>query len=221
MLATMIIELALAAYALWRYRADTLVRIFVAMFVFLAIFQWAEYNICEGAWGLSSLDWARVGFASITILPALGLHAILVIAGVRKRHWIYAVYAVAAIFMAFFLFVDRGMGSQVCQGNYVIFDIMPDAVLGYTLYYYGLEIIACALALYFARRIRVRKTKIALYGMAASYLVLLIPTTTVTLIDPSTMAGIPSIMCGFAVFTALIIGFVVLPRVAHKRLAKS
>ena len=125
MLATMIIELALAAYALWRYRADTLVRIFVAMFVFLAIFQWAEYNICEGAWGLSSLDWARVGFASITILPALGLHAILVIAGVRKRHWIYAVYAVAAIFMAFFLFVDRGMGSQVCQGNYVIFDIMP------------------------------------------------------------------------------------------------
>jgi hypothetical protein len=49
--------------------------------------------------------------------------------------------------------------------------------------------------------------------MVLAYLSLLVPTTTVNLINPETVRGIPSIMCGFAVIFALILGLYILPRV--------
>jgi hypothetical protein len=58
------------------------------------------------------------------------------------------------------------------------------------------------------------KVKQSLQAMVAAYLALLVPTTTVNLINPETIHGIPSIMCGFAVIFALILGLYVLPRVA-------
>ena len=38
-----------------------------------------------------------------------------------------------------------------------------------------------------------------------AYLAFLLPTTTINLLAPETLAGIPSIMCGFAVLMALIL----------------
>ena len=57
-------------------------------------------------------------------------------------------------------------------------------------------------------------TKSLMFG----YLVFLIPTATVNYIKPETRAGIPSIMCGFAVFFALILAFKILPLAAKKKL---
>jgi hypothetical protein len=48
-------------------------------------------------------------------------------------------------------------------------------------------------------------------------MVLMVPTTLVNLIDQNTIAGIPSIMCGFAVFLALALVFWVMPRGGQKR----
>ena len=62
------------------------------------------------------------------------------------------------------------------------------------------------------------QTKIsALNWLAAGYLSFILPTTFVNLVNPETIEGIPSIMCGFAVLLAIIlIGFVA-PLTLEKR----
>ena len=48
MLATLVIEIILALHTIWRYKLTPVTRIVVALLVCLALFQWAEYNVCEG-----------------------------------------------------------------------------------------------------------------------------------------------------------------------------
>jgi hypothetical protein len=52
----------------------------------------------------------------------------------------------------------------------------------------------------------------ALKFLAIGYLAFIVPTTAANLIDPTTLAGIPSIMCGFAVILALVLVLGVLPK---------
>jgi len=73
-------------------------------------------------------------------------------------------------------------------------------------------LIGIALALNFGEHAKIKKQREALYGMIVGYLVFLLPTAIANTIDPATMAGIPSIMCGFAVLFALILFFYILPR---------
>lgn len=216
MLATFIIEIALASYALWRYRKEKITQIIVAILILLAVFQLAEYNVCEGAFGMDSLAWSRVGYMAISLLPALGIHALTVIARKPNRLLVGVAYAAAIGFALFYLLVGHGVTSSVCGGNYVIFETAPEATWFYGLYYYGFEIIATLLAFYYASRTKQSKTKKALYGLAFGYLCLLIPTTTVNILYPETYNAIPSVMCGFAVFMALVLAFYVLPNTATK-----
>ncbi|GEM_PF-4205541 len=51
---------------------------------------------------------------------------------------------------------------------------------------------------------------IATFGVEIA-LAFIVPTTAVNLINPATLAGIPSIMCGFAVLLAIILAGEVLP----------
>jgi len=171
----------------------------------LAIFQLAEYNICETAWGIDSLSWARVGHVAITLLPPLGLHLATRIAGQKKPILITLAYVSAAVFSGIFLFVGPGLTSQQCLGNYVIFDMAPWAIWPYTIYYYGWLCVTVGYAVKTAsqqKQVAIRK---ALYVLAVGYLTFILPTTAVNIIDPSTLAGIPSIMCGFAVVLALLL----------------
>ena len=137
MLATFVIEVALAVYVLWRYRSEKITWLTVAILVFLALFQIAEYNVCEGAFGLDSLAWSRIGYASITILPALGLHAVITIAKVKQKSLVLVGYAAAVGFAGFFLTVGNGLTGAVCTGNYVIFEIAQNILTLYAAYYYG------------------------------------------------------------------------------------
>lgn len=215
MIATFGIEIACAVYTVWRYKLNSVTRLAALTLICLAVFQLAEFNVCEGAFGMSSLDWARVGYVAITLLPPFGIHLILRMSGrMRRTSWIIigALYTIATVFAAFFLFSHHGMASSECMGNYVIFAIMPSAVKIYGLYYYGIVIGGTILAVVLAQQTKAKNLRVALYSMAVGYLAFLIPTTTANVIDPSTMAGIPSIMCGFAVIFALIMTFVTLPR---------
>ena len=45
----------------------------------------------------------------------------------------------------------------------------------------------------------------------------MVPTTLVNIVDPSTIAGIPSIMCGFAVLMAIFLSGKVLPQYHENR----
>jgi hypothetical protein len=214
MLLTIGIEVALLLRTLYLFRHSTAVKLIAAILFFLALFQLAEYNICVGVFGLDSLTWARIGYASITTLPVLGLHLILIIAG-RKYPWLLSLaYLAMGAFIPYYLLADYGLTSSACLGNYVIFEVNPRMNDLYALYYYGLEIAAAYLALTYSMAAKTKAIRQSLRALVLAYLALLVPTTTVNLINPETIAGIPSIMCGFAVIFALILGLYVLPRVA-------
>lgn len=217
MLATFVIEIALAVWVLWRYKHTLLVKLTAIMLVCLAFFQLAEYNICEEIFGLSGLTWARMGYVAISALPALGIHILTLIAG-KKVPWLVSVsYAAMVVFMAYFLLSTNGLSAYTCGGNYVIFKTSNLATSWYTLYYYGFVGLTTISAWLLAKKTTQPQTRSALYGMTAAYLMLIVPVATVNIINPALIHGVPSIMCGFAVFLALTITLYVLPRTAHKR----
>jgi hypothetical protein len=217
MLATFFIEIACAVYVIAKYKMNQITRLAAALLVGLATFQLAEYNVCEGAFGLDSLTWARIGYVAITALPPLGLHLALTIAGVKRPWLVAAGYASGLIFAFIFLFVGQGMGAQECLGNYVIFSIAEWAVIPYFIYYYGWLLVTVGLCIKLGSMAKKRSRRVALYALAAGYASFIVPTTAANIIDPSTIAGIPSIMCGFAVILAVILTGLVIPRYYSKQ----
>lgn len=220
MLVTFIVEIALVIYTLWRYKLSAITRIVVAMLAALAFFQLAEYMVCGGA-NVSSESWARLGFISITMLPPLGIHLASQIAGGQNRPLVWSSYGLATVFVSFFLLVSNAIEHKVCGGNYIIFNMTPTVDPIYAFYYYGLLITGVVYCLSKAGSSRDKRTKSALYGLALGYIVFLLPTTTLNLIDPNTTRAIPSIMCGFAVVLAFVTVFWILPKTAQVRQKKS
>lgn len=210
MLATFFIELLSALYVLLRYGTATVYRLSMLILVYLAVFQLAEWNVCEGLLlGLSAITWSKIGYVAITLLPALGFHLAVRIAG-RGRFWhILMPYITALGFITGFLFVEHGLQGSACLGNYVIFRIEPRLVSWYTLYYYGM----LTISVLYSYRMRIHVSpymRRALTGLMVGYLAFIIPTTAVTAINPGVIHGVPSIMCGFAVLLALcLVGWVI------------
>lgn len=213
MLATFIIEIALALFALWRYKMNEVSRVAVALLVFLAVFQIAEFNVCESGW-IDSLTASRIGYVAITLLPPLGIHLAYAIARSKKRPLLLPAYVTAALFAVFFLFVGQSLSGHECLGNYIIFQVLPGSQWLYALYYYGWLI--AGIWLCFTLQAKPQPTS-ALTGLAFGYLAFMVPTTTVNMLDRSTIEGIPSIMCGFAVLLALTLVLWVLPKAGIKR----
>ena len=148
MLATFFIEIFLAAYTLWRYKMGTTTRLAVAILVCLAVFQLAEFNVCENAQLFDSASWARLGYVAITLLPPLGIHLVSHLSGDRRRWPYMSAYLFGGLFAAYFLFATGGIAAGVCLGNYVIFEQAQNTVYLYGFYYYGLLIAAVMYALY-------------------------------------------------------------------------
>lgn len=215
MLATFAVEICLAGYVSWRYRLNRVSRLVIAMFGFLALFQLAEYMVCGGL-GVSANTWARIGYVSITILPPLGIHMAYALAGRANKVVVAGAYVAAASFMAYFLLAgDVFTGSQ-CLGNYVIFQLGATAACLYGVYYYGLLACAIVLSLRFIGSVAEKKKR-ALQAFVVGYVLFMLPTIVVNTIDPTTLAGIPSIMCGFAVLLAFVVAFWVMPLVGKQR----
>ncbi len=216
MIATFFIELGLMTYSLWRYKLNSVTRVSAAVFICLAVFQLAEYRVCEGAMFFDSAGWARVGHVAITLLPPLGIHLVAVLAKERRR-WPYLLaYALGAVFAGYFLVMTNGITAGACLGNYVIFEHGYNTGLLYGIYYYGLLVATIVYAAWVARRTSRHVTR-ALYSLMMGYALFMVPTTFVNIVNPVTIAGIPSIMCGFAVLLALTIAFAVLPAYFSKK----
>ena len=208
MLATFLIEFGLLFYVLWRYKLTPLTRLATVFLACLGTFQLAEYMLCGGL-GLSRLEWVKLGYVSITFLPALGLHMTSLIAGANIKPVLIAAYASATLFATYFVGVGGAVAAKECAPNYAIFDTSSMLTLVYGIFYYGWLLTTVSLAAYWARK--TPKHAKTLRWMVAGYSVFIIPTTIANLIDPSTMAAIPSIMCGFAVLYAIILVWQVLP----------
>ena len=209
MLATLLIEFFLVFYTLWRYKLTNITRLVAAILIGLGVFQLSEYMICGGL-GLTNIEWVKIGYISITILPALGIHLIASLANANKqtRPLVWAAYGTAAIYSIYFLTTGT-VTTRECAPNYAIFDVRDIAANLYALYYYGWLLVAVVLAAVWSKKNK--KAKHALAWMSLGYSAFIIPTTFVNLVDPSTIAAIPSIMCGFAVLLALVMVGRVLP----------
>lgn len=218
MIATFAIEICLAVYTLFRYGLTPITRIATGILACLAVFQLAEFNICEGSLGLTSEAWSRLGFVAITLLPPMGIHLATKLAGDKQRSLVIGGYALSAAFAGYFLLASNSLSGSVCNGNYVIFEMAKGSGLLYGLYYYALLIIAVVYAWNNAGRLQNNHSNRAraLKALAVGYMAFMIPTTAVNLANPGTISAIPSIMCGFAIVLALFLAGEVLPQYYKK-----
>lgn len=209
MLATFLIEIGFAAYVVWRYKlTDTTTRLVALMLVFLGLFQLAEYMICGGL-GLNHSEWARLGYASISLLPAIGIHLMVSLAKAKMYPLLLSAYGTAAAYVVYYAMVPGAVVAQQCAANYAVFTTDGWAGSFYALYYYGWLLAALLVATHLSRK--TPKAAPALRWMAIGYASFIVPVTIANLIDPATIHAIPSIMCGFAVLFACILVWRVLP----------
>lgn len=211
MIATFAIEIALAIWVTWRYKMSAVTRVSAGILCCLALFQLAEYNVCEGSFGLDGQAWSRLGFVAITALPPLGIHLASRLAHRKDFTLLTAAYGSGIAFAAYFMFSSFGAQESVCAGNYVIFHISPQMALLYGAYYYGWLAVGVIYATTQAQRSKKPNVSAALTWLMRGYLLFMIPTIVVNFLDPATLGAIPSIMCGFAVALALIVAGFVLP----------
>jgi hypothetical protein len=225
MLATLVIEFSLAVYTVWRYKMTVLTRLVTLMLACLAIFQLAEYFVCTGL-GSMAAPWSRVGFVAITALPPLGLHLMHVLAGKSSRRMVYTAYTTMIMYMAFFLLSPGTFTGHECTGNYVIFQFTVDVTGGYSIYYFGWLFAGIGLGARWADQLKAKGTKAlkqlkTVQGLMLGYLVFLVPSALSMTINPSVRRGIPSVLCGFAIFLALILALYILPRAGTLKLDKN
>ena len=152
MLATFLIEIGFAAYVVWRYKLTNMTtRLVVLMLVFLGLFQLAEFMICGGL-GLSHAEWARLGYASITLLPAIGIHLMVTLAKAKMYPLLLASYGTAAAYVLYYALVPGAVVSQQCAANYAVFTTDGWAGAFYAFYYYGWLLVALLVASYFSNK---------------------------------------------------------------------
>ena len=214
MIATFMVESVLFVYTLLRYRMTTLGRIIAGLLGGLAIFQFAEYNVCGQ--GLQPASWSRVGYIAIALLPALGLHLVSEIAGRRNKTLVTGGYATSLLFAGAFGLNNAAFQGHVCAGNYAVFQLVSPLGGLFFIYYYLLLFIGIFLAIRYAAESKPTIRR-ALQLQVAGYLGFILPTGVVNAVNPQTIAGIPSIMCGFAVTYALILVFGIVPLVLARR----
>lgn len=215
MLVTLLIEFLGAVYVCWRYKFNQVTQLIVSLLLCLGVFQLAEFFICTKE-SSANFFWARIGHVAITLLPPLGLQLIFCLAH-KKSWWLWLLYALPVAFSGYFLFIDEAITSEVCLGNYVIFTSKPHALPYWGAYYYSFLLSALVLSGYWRRHCRFKRCSQAFYWVSIAYLAFLLPTTTINLLAPETLAGIPSIMCGFAVLMALILLGKITPLVGKQR----
>lgn len=144
-----------------------------------------------------------------------------VLAGKKQRGLVAAGYATMAAFIAFFLLSNAFTGHQ-CTGNYVIFQFTERVTGTYSVYYFGWILTAIGLGLNWAGELEAKGKKQlqklrTVQGLIVGYLIFLVPAGVSGIIQPETLRGIPSVLCGFAVLLALVLALYILPRVGQPR----
>jgi len=122
MVATVIIEVIVILWVLYKNKLNTVGRLIVAALLALGVFQLSEYFVCTGTAG-SVENWSRLGFVAIATLPVLGLHIMHNINKSSAIHIIRAGYASMSVFILYFIFSPNAFSGYMCTGNYVIFQI--------------------------------------------------------------------------------------------------
>ncbi len=216
MMVTLLIEFVGAIWVAARYRLNQVGWLVVALLVFLGTFQLAEFLICEDP-RLSGHMLAQIGYMSITMLPPLGVSLAMAIAKKKSLIMQLVMYGMAAAFIIYWGFFKFSIDGEKCYGNYVFIEAHNDAMWVYGTYYYVFLAIGTAMSLYWSFKTSDKREALALRLLTLGYVVFIVPTIAVAIMRPSVDNSIPSVMCGFAVFLALVLIFGVIPFAGIKR----
>jgi len=207
MLATFLIEFALAIFVFVRYRVTRFGKVAASALVLLGSFQLAEYQICAGR---NELLWSRVGFVAITLLPVVGLYLVSLVS--HRPHFLKLGYATAIVYVVYFAFVPKSISGAACGGNYIIFNASNDFYRLYGFYYWGFLLLGIWESLEkMADLRRQSKTRNVLQWLIVGYLSFMGPMGLVYITYPAARDAVASIMCGFAVLLALMLAFKIVP----------
>lgn len=206
MLATFVIEIFIAVYAYFKFRTTLFGKLSILTLFLLGLFQLAEYQICSGS---NQIFWARLGFVAITLLPPLGIHLVSIITG--NRNFLQFAYTLAGVFILIFAFAPKSITGGVCGGNYIIFNTAQELYWTYGIYYFGLLFLGIfdALAKLKAGSSGEDKNFKILIWLILGYFSFMVPMGFAYFIFPETAMAVASVMCGFALTFAMILGFVI------------
>lgn len=210
MLLTFSFEFISAIYVLFTAKFKPSAALIILILISLGTFQLAEYQVCSD----KSLVWMRIGFIAITLLPPLGLNLINLI--IKKPWYSYIGYGLAALFVETFVISSLSIQTAICGGNYMMTTLAGNSLAHFfASYYYLLLMIGFATVYLFMMSLKKMPSRAletsCLSWIGFGYASFMVPTAIVYLLSPAARAGIPSIMCGFAVFLAIILTFKIYP----------
>jgi len=217
MLATVFIELSLAAYVFWQTKPSRLKSLITLTLILLVSFQAAEFFVCS-RYSVDAINIAsRLGFVAITFLPPLSIHIANEVSGRRNNILLIVSYLAAAGLALFFVIAPNSISSTMCTGRYVIFQLEGVLSYVYPAYYFGLLFVVLGTTLSRAKKEKNAKKRSALIWLLVATLSFMIPTALVYWIVPDSAYTIPSVMCGFAVIYAFILTSKVAPLAGNKK----
>lgn len=217
MIFTFFAEVFLGLYTLYKDKSSRIRTLTLTTLFMLATFQIAEFFVCSNSDTNSAIIASRVAFMAITLLPPLGMHLASEIGGVKNNKFMKYIYVVATAFILFFAFFPGAINNSICSGNYVVFRLAQYANIFYGVYYFGLLLGTIIYSVNLATKQKNKKIFAALNWLVAGILVFLLPTGLFYFIAPSTAVAIPSVMCGFAIFYAIILVWKVMPLVSKQK----
>ena len=207
MLATMVIEGALALYILLRYRKGLFAKMAALLLVLLGIFQLSEYQVCGTH---DPQFWSHFGFIAITLLPITGLQLVSLVS--KKRHLFFIGYAIAIVISLVFFFVPQSVTGAYCGGNYIIFSGSAAIYEFFAAYYFVFLIFGIWEALEVMRETGKKMVHRILQWFIVGYLSFMLPMGIVYAFYAPARVAVTSIMCGFAVILAFIVAFLIVPK---------
>lgn len=215
MVATFAVEIFLAAHTFIRFKMNPKGRAIIALLVCLAAFQLAEFYVCtQSSFGILA---SRAGYVAITFLPAIGLYlmSLLTVPMQRKTH--YTVFGTTFLVAMYFLFAPNAFKSYECTGNYVIFQMSYLSAFMYGIFYYFLLAAAILRGVEYLVKSRDVSSRSAARWLLAGYAIFIVPVAVLTVLHPDTRQAVPSLLCGFAILLAIILGVRVAPLALKKR----
>ncbi len=203
-LSTFAIEIFLALFVVIKYKMTGFNRLAVIIIILLGTFQLSEYLLCTTE---NQLFWAKIGTASIALLPAMGLHLITLLSSKSRQVTIGYIFAAAIVGLIFF---NPALTIHIqCTGNFVI--LLPQNIYLQIYMYYYVGFLLIGIWKIIAALMTPNKYNRELFWMLVAYLSFIVPTIFVYAYFANTREAVPSIMCGFAIFMALILVLKIIP----------
>jgi len=137
-IATATIEVGISAYLFHKIK-DRRLNVLAVFVLFLGVYQFTEFMICKST---NDIFWARIGFASYTLMPIMLYHFFINASGGKIKKYFYLI---PIFFAALALFYPNFIKYTSCNILHVtteslIFNQSPFLMLFYLLYYCCLPI---------------------------------------------------------------------------------